>query len=255
MQMSLSAKFRQLSDPVTYPVTEALARWNGQFTDEALARVYEVMTKDMRTAHRSDGTGRIRPSMLGNICPRPMLLSYEGEPQDRESNASRSIMSAGTWRHYYWQAVGLSAGFLTAIEVPVELPGWKLKGNLDGQMANGEVFELKSVNSRRFSQVKGDEGPNGYSPIDSHVEQVHPYMKATKSEWTSMVYEDRNYLGFVEVRVHYDGKIMAELSDKVELWADHIRAGTLPPIRPDCLKQTGSVFDQCKWKESCFRVG
>jgi hypothetical protein len=253
--MSLSQKFRTLSSSTAYPVTESLARWNGKYTAEAVERVQEVMRKDLLTDHRDHGEGRLRPSMLGLECERPALLSYEGEPNDGFSVASQMIMSAGTWRHYCWQMMGLSAGFLTDIEVPVEVERWKLRGALDGLMSNGEVFELKSVNGQRFSKIRDDGNPLHYRPLDGHVEQVHPYMLAVGTRWSSIVYEERNYLGFIEVRVQFDDGILQRMEQRFTAWGGFIAAGTLPPIREDCLVHTGTVFERCNWKESCFRVG
>lgn len=252
--MSLASKFSSLSSN-RYPVTEALAKWDGKFTPQAVERVQEVMRKDLLTAHRDDGSGRIRPSMLGLECDRPALLSYEGEPADGFSTASMSIMNAGTFRHYYWQMVGLSAGFLTDIEAGIEHKPWQLRGSLDGVLDNGEVFELKSVNSRKFAIIKDDGNPLHYKPVAAHVEQVHPYMLARDTKWTSLVYEDRNFLSFIEVRVRFDEGILTTMNWRAERWNAYIDAGTLPPIRPDCLEQTGTTYRYCGWKESCFRVG
>jgi hypothetical protein len=253
--MSLSSKFSSLSDEVQYPVTAALSQWDGQITAEAWERLQEVMQHDFFTADRSHGKGRIRPSSIGSRCPRPALLSFNGMPSDDPGKSSRSIMDAGTWRHYYWQVVGLSAGFLDDIEVPISYEPWKLKGSADGVGEKVGIFEFKSTNSNKLSKVRGSGHPDLYSPDSGHLEQVSAYQVATGLEWASLVYEDRNYLGFIEVRIRRDQEREEALGRKFSAWLRHIENDTMPPILPDCWYQTGPLFKYCGWKESCFDVG
>lgn len=255
--MSLSSRFAGLStdDTVIYPVTEALARWDGKYTQEAIDRVIEVQRKDWGSDHRSHGAGRIRPSSIGSVCPRPALLSFLGDPTDPESRSSRAIMDSGTWRHYYWQLVGLSAGFLTQIEVPLKHAKWRLSGSADGIGNTTGVFEFKSVNSQKFSAIRGNGDPRQFKPPKEHLDQVNSYLVAKDLHHASLVYEERNYLGWFEVRVERDEEVIASLDRRFAAWDAHIKAKTLPPILPDCWAQQGSVFKYCPWKESCFNRG
>lgn len=255
--MSLSNRFAGLApagSSITYPVTEAMARWDGVYTKEAIDRVIEVQRKDWGSDHRSDGSGRIRPSSIGGTCPRPALLSYLGLPSDPAPKSSRMIMDAGTWRHYCWQLMGLSAGFLDDIEVPLEHKPWRLKGAADG-VGDCGIFEFKSVNSQKLATVKGSGAPNQFKPIRSHVDQVNAYLVAKDLEWASLVYEDRNYLGWIEVRIQRDAEVIESLDRRFSAWEAHIKADTLPPILPDCWQQTGGTFKYCGWKDSCFNRG
>lgn len=251
--MSLASKFAAVQDEM--PVTRAVAAWDGKITDEAWARLQEVMSKDFFTEHRGDGSGRIRPSSIGHACPRPALLSYNGLPSDPPSKSSRSVMDAGTWRHYYWQLIGLSAGFLTDIEVPIEYKPWRLKGSADGIGEAVGVFEFKSTNSNKMASVKGNGMVSQYKADAGHLKQVQAYMKATGIPKASIVYEDRSWMNFIEVRVLASDDAVNDLELRFSGWNQHIEAGTYPPILPDCWAQTGNTFRYCGWKESCFDVG
>lgn len=250
--MSLADKFNDLENDL--PVTRALAEWDGQFTVTAWERLQEVMNRDFFTADRRDGAGRIRPSSIGQACPRPALLSYHGYPADPEPRAARSIMDAGTWRHYYWQLVGLSAGFLDDIEVPIDHAPWRLKGSADGIGSEVGVFEFKSTNSTKMSQIRGTSAAQ-HRPDEAHLRQVQAYMRATGLETASLVYEDRAYLSFLEVRVSADDAAQDDLGRLFSAWNAHIANDTLPAILPACWEQSGAQFRSCSWKESCFRAG
>lgn len=255
--MSLSSRFAGLTtdESMTYPVTESLARWDGKYTQAAIDAVIEVQRKDWGSDHRSHGGGRIRPSSIGNVCPRPALLSFLGDPSDPTSKASRSIMDSGTWRHYYWQLVGLSAGFLTEIEAKLEHKPWRMSGAADGIGPAVGIFEFKSVNSQKLSGIKGSGDPHQFKPPKEHLDQVNAYLVARDLQDASLVYEDRNYLGWIEVRIKRDDEVIASLDRRFAAWDAHIRNSTLPPILPDCWQQTGNTFKYCQWKDSCFNRG
>lgn len=251
--MSLASKFDNIKDEM--PVTRAMAAWDGQFTTDAWDRLREVMGKDFFSTHRGDGSGRIRPSSIGNVCPRPALLSFHGMASDPDSKSSRAIMDAGTWRHYYWQLAGLSAGWLDDIEVPIEYKPWLLKGSADGVGADVGIFEFKSTNSQKMSKVKGNGRVSQYKADEAHLKQVQAYLKATGLKKASIVYEDRAYLSFIEIRVSATDDAVNDLEMQFSGWIEHIENGTYPPILPKCWEQTGGVYQYCHWKEACFDVG
>ena len=71
-------------------------------------------------------------------------------------------MDDGTQRHYYWQKVGLSAGFLKEIEVKVGDPALDIKGSLDGR-ARGRVG--LRVQGHRPQVVRAAHGSTGANPL------------------------------------------------------------------------------------------
>ena len=137
------------------PVTRAMAAWDGRITTEAIARVNELRLLDS-TGDRRDGTGRYRGSLLG-ACDRMQMLSYRGYQGPDEGSESTLIMADGTYRHYFWQEVGLSAGFLSSIEHKAAYAPWRFRGQLDGLGTDhkGEYgLELKTTKWAFFKEVK-----------------------------------------------------------------------------------------------------
>ena len=74
-----------------------------------------------------------------------MQLSYQGAEQQKNWPAKNyDYAAAGTYGHYRWQGAGLSAGFLTDVEVKVSTP-YGVAGSADGILSDGSVFELKTT--------------------------------------------------------------------------------------------------------------
>jgi hypothetical protein len=187
------------------PVEWAMARWDGTLTEEAVRRVHEIELADI-TGYRADGFGRFRGSLLG-MCMRMQMLSFLGYAQAPNSEKSLSMMNDGTQRHYWWQKVGLSAGFLLEAETKAHYEPYLFGGSLDGLMAPYEHlpgrggFELKSTNPTKYRSTS-DKGMSSeeYMQVAAsgkaqlkHVIQVGGYMKALDLDWFSIVYEKRDW--------------------------------------------------------------
>lgn len=233
-----------------HPITTMLHFWDGQYTQEAIDRVNEVMNADMLTADRGDGGGRIRPSSIGDTCARKQLLSYHGYRSDPFDRQTAAIAESGTFRHYRWQLLGLSMGWLKDIEVRTEYAPWLLAGSMDGVCIDDSVFEFKSVASTKFGRIKAAD-----APIGTHVMQIYAYMKARGVNRASLIYEDRNFAEFMEFRIHLDQELERELDSIMTGLVEHVEANSLPPIKPACIAASGAEFKECRFKDACFREG
>lgn len=231
-----------MAGKTTGPVTRAMARWDGVLTEEAVRQVHELELRDL-SGDRSSGEGRFRGSLLGN-CERMQMLShvgYLGDPPDPEGLA---MMNDGTQRHYWWQKVGLSAGFLTRIESKAWYEPYLFGGQLDGEGEDDHGtygFELKSTNPTKYRK-HFDPGftaeeylwvTKHRKVLTKHACQVGGYFKARPDlERFCVVYEKRDYqVEWFEVVVTREDVmgVTEAMFDRLLTWKE---AEQLPPMLP-----------------------
>ena len=237
------------------PVTAGMARWNEAgrpITPDAIARVMQVMMNDI--GGRSDGSGRIRPSSVGQPCQRRMLLSFLGTDSEEFSGETQDIMDAGTWGHYRWQVRGLSAGWLTSIEAPAQDQHWLLKGSADGIIDDSSLFELKTTNSWTYDRVVHKDR----DPVWAHKLQTAAMLQALGLEKASIVYEDRNF----PARWHEFRFVLAE--EEAVLFAlkllkrdirRSIKSRQLPVMLTECVEMKGETYEGCPFRYTCPSAG
>lgn len=227
-------------------VTQYMHDWDGRMTEAAIRRVAEEEIRDALGTHREDGRGRIRPSNLSETCPRLHALSYLGYPNVIDAK-SRTLMDDGTERHYFWQKVGLSAGFLSDIEVPVRLDSLQIKGSIDGLMVDGSVFEFKEVGPKIYEQRI-----EARQPTFDHLLQVHAYMKALGTGKASVVYERRSYgVEWHEFRIEWDAGVYRTLQDRVWPALEAIGERHMPDMIEECQGLSGPTFKGCGYHDVC----
>lgn len=227
-------------------VTYGMNNWyaNGAvYTPEAIQKVYDVEMSDISVGR--GGEGRIRPSLIGDQCRRKHILSFLGAERERPTLESFHIMNSGTTGHYRWQKMGLSAGWLTDIEVKVAYAPWRLAGSMDGLLSDGSGFELKTTNGFAYASImkKGE-------PKWEHLMQVHAYMKALDINEFSVVYENRDNLQWREFRVKQRNDVMEALESLMEELLDAIDGEIMPEMIESCLDHRGP-WGRCDFKDSC----
>ncbi len=225
-------------------ITRSHMKWQAEgrrYTEAAVERVLEVMHHDFLTADRGDGKGRVRASMLNDPCLRKQQLSFIGERAAPPPRTLQSIFDIGTFAHYRWQLAGLSAGWLTDIEVPV-MTEYGAGGALDGVTSRNEPFEFKTANSATYRKVLK------HGPLAGHILQVHPYMQARGFTQARIMYEDKSWDGsFSEFVVKFD----QETADKVQQMCEMVTGDEqLPPVSA-CVTRSGELFRGCAFTEAC----
>jgi hypothetical protein len=237
------------SGAVRGPVERALAQWDGKITKEAVERVNEVRMHDINVS-RTSGEHRFRGSLLGS-CHRMQMLSFLGKQGKPPSRGSEEIMRDGTYRHYYWQEIGLSAGFLTEVEWWESKEDWSFGGSLDGVMAKDSIlegkggFELKTMNSKTFNKALAE----GVS--EKHLKQIGGYCEAGGYDWFSVVYEVRSFaVERKEFVVHYDDYLKNLVHENFETLLRHRDAKELPPIKPNYPKDN-ECASWCSFTDIC----
>lgn len=224
---------------INLPVTAWINEWRaagGRITVEALDRMYAAMRTDYATERRSDGKGRLRPSAIGNPCLRAQALSYLGAPA-REDNTYEDAAQAGTLMHYWMQAEGISAGWLTDIEVEVDLPEWHLRGQMDGLCKDGSIFELKTMGSVKYQGLRSWATPvsKWTEPVREHVLQVTAYMYAAGATAASIIYMDRGDRAFREFRVPFDPNLFDQMDDNAKHILERVGGKDLPDRLYGCV--------------------
>jgi hypothetical protein len=240
--MSLASLLEQVQAgaPVK-PITQAIARWDGQLTVEAVERVHQLKLTDMN-GDRSDGTGRLRGSLLGS-CPRMQIMSYRGYLGADPDEVGADLMKDGTYRHYLWQEVGLSSGFLADIETKVKIPKWLFGGQLDGLMAPCDLpgkggFELKVTKWDYYKLVKASG-----APLHKHEMQYGAYMMALDLDWFSVVYELRsNRIEWQEFVVHNTPDLRRRVEANFGSLLGFIDREELPQVKPDYPKDKECAY-------------
>ena len=240
---------RSVMNNVSLPVTRGMSQWRtagSPITQEAWEKVSSVIEKESFDNSRVSGKGRIRPSLIGDTCPRKHMLSYLGIDKATPSDGSFDVMSAGTWGHYRWQLAGLSQGWLKDIEVQVSYEPWKIQGAMDGIIFDNSVFELKTTSGFKFKSILENN-----IPVTAHLMQTHAYMKALDLTHFSIVYENRDNAVWKEFRIERMQNIDDDLENLMLQLQESIDLKELPQILPSCAKRTGSAYNYCDWRDTC----
>jgi len=233
------------------PVERTLARWDGVITREAVERVNIQRLLDQE-GDKSSGEDYYRGSLLGSPCPRQQMLSKRGYIGDQDINDPNSLMQDGTHRHYLWQEIGLSAGFLVDIEYAAVYDPYTIRVHLDGVMADFDDmpgrggFELKTTNRTLFNKVIA----NG-EPHLKDLGQVGGCMIAAGMDWFSVIYEVRDYsIQHKEFIVYNDDRIKELTHTTMQELFDYEAAEELPPVLPD-YPRNNQCANWCNYTRIC----
>lgn len=180
-------------------------------------------------------------------CKRRQVFDYHDVPKLKKFNPQlQNIFNDGTWRHIRWQIMLMNAGILTDVEVPVEMPKYRLQGSMDGIYEKGDdkfFFELKGTS--QFSTIE----KNGVTP--EHKKQVQAYLLATGYPLAVVIYEDKSTQKWKEFEVQRDEKIINEIIDILEELNASIDNNQLPEVLSECKAGKGSTFNNCPYAAVC----
>jgi len=234
------------------PVTPVHEKWmtenpNPIYSPEAIAFAVDQLSG-------VSGSNRRRKRMFRasgtHTCKRRQVLAFIGHPGVPEQITSKlgNIFATGNFTHLKWQMQGLTAGWLAAAEVPMDLPEINAGGTADGVLTEGGGFECKSINDRGYSRV------TSYGPLEDHEEQTDNYMFLGGLERYSIVYENKNdgeWREFVRYREDKNMLKVAERFDELNEFVEHKR---LPIVLDDCKVGEGAKFRQCPFRDTCPKM-
>ena len=211
------------------------------YSKEAVA-----FAKHQLSVPQRDRTKSFSGSSTGS-CARRQVFSYVGCDQSLSSDSqTNNIFHNGNFTHLRWQMAGLTAGWLTKVEVPVRMAEWRYKGTMDGILDMGWGFEFKSINSHGFRGVMQ------YGAKPDHQAQVQSYMLAADLEAFSVVYEDKLTNEWTETVVKRDEHQHELILGGLEVLNKHVENQVLPPVLPECKNGEGSKFRMCPYRHMCL---
>src|SRR5690606_34838296 len=138
-------------------------------------------------------------------------------------------------------------GYLTAVEVPVRLDEYNVRGTMDGTCSDGLGAEFKSINSFHYRTVRQ------FGPLEEHLLQVDAYMMASDIKAFRILYENKDNQDLKEVTVERNEK---RWEKNKEVWLSmttHLQNKTMPPVLKECMNFKGK-FLQCPYASVCLKV-
>jgi gamma-glutamylcyclotransferase (GGCT)/AIG2-like uncharacterized protein YtfP len=142
-------------------------------------------------------------SHLGE-CPRKLYDQY----MDGQMASDRAHLGAfaGYSMEKIEKEVLAGAGILKSGYIEGELVGFDplLRGHIDGVTVDGDLLEIKSVNTHKFDALER-------GALREHVEQVQAYMHFGAYKQAVIVYVCRETFQHKVVRVYYDGDMARRL--------------------------------------------
>lgn len=127
-----------------------------QFTPRALEHCRKALAGEY--AALAPRKGRLSPSAVGTDCERELLFSFVQAPQQPVKPRNQEVMDAGTFEHIRLQMVGLSAGYLTDVEMFLLDEDLSCGGSADGVGDDMSLWELKNTAGHLFDPIS--KGPD-----------------------------------------------------------------------------------------------
>lgn len=247
--MSLKDAIKAVNNDL--PITIRHERWltenaNPKYSDRALLFAADQLKG-------ISGSQRLRKKMFrasaAHDCARKQVFKYLGMPaRDEIESRLSNIFATGNFLHLKWQMQGLTEGWLTECEVPVDRPELNAGGTMDGVLYTGGGFEFKTINDRGYGKV------TSFGPLEGHLAQTDNYMYLGDLDHFSIVYENKNTGEWREFRVGRDENRMRDAKEGFERLNEHLANKTLPKILSDCQIQEGTTYRQCAFRDICLKT-
>lgn len=200
--------------------------------------IMKIMTRPKRVREKSWSA-----SSAGS-CLRQRQFVYLGFPKKKLDEKTMNIFTNGDYVHIRHQAIGMAAGYLTEAEVPVEIPGLKLKGTMDGVLSNGAIVEYKSINDNGYKQVCS------FGPKKEHLLQFNSYAHASFIEQGHIVYENKNTNQIKEFIVTKDEALVDQVLSELHMLLENTDAQKLHPMLEECTRKEGA-YRWCAYAAIC----
>ena len=221
--------------------------WNLGVTEpEDLELAAKLLMQSKDNAKRD---GRFGASSRG-MCQRRQIYSFLGLPGARGIDAGlQNIFNDGTFRHIRWQLMLKKAGIVTDVEVPFQVPEWRVATSLDAENDNdGWMFELKGVGGfKSISDIKNQEDIMHY-----HLLQMHTCLWAIGWDKAIYIAEAKGTNTWVEVIVHRDERIINEVIRELEQLNTAVEDERIPPVQEDCKRKSGD-YKYCPYAARCLK--
>ena len=235
------------------PITVRMERWMLANSDpvysEAAIQFSDDFLRKKVGGNRANRRPHFRASGLGK-CARARVFARIGAPKVDEqfSSAQANIFATGNFMHRKWQMAGLTEGWLTDVEVPLENEDEDLGGTADGYIYDGSLFEYKTANDRSYGYVN-----HLKEPLPEHKLQVGGYKLLNPSlTKASVLYENKNTGEWREYRVDFDDELMTAVRADLDVVRNAVATRKLPKPLPACIKREGMAYRRCPFREYCI---
>ena len=237
------------------PITVRMEKWMLANSDpvysEAAIQFSDDFLRKKVGGNRDTRKPHFRASGMGK-CERQRVLARIGHKgvSEQFSSTQANTFATGNFLHRKWQMAGLTEGWLTDVEVPMENDEMDLGGTADGFIWDGSLFEFKTANDRSYGFITRSK-----TPKHEHKKQTAAY-KLLRPSLTkaSIVYENKNTGEWREYRVDFTDELMSEVVDELDELRHSVETKVLPPIKPKCLEQEGMEYRRCPFRESCLKI-
>lgn len=250
MTAGLKKKLKTAGMLITPYLEAALTDPNRSFIDPKDQAQKDLLVRLLSKRDEGYRAGAFHPSSVTS-CMRSQVFGFLGVPPKRViSPGLQNIFNDGTWRHARWQITLLSAGILTAVEVPIDYPPLRISGSLDGINDQREFdLEFKGINQWQYESIKSE-------PRPEHIIQKHAYWLYGPYDWHigSLIYENKGTSQYHEHIVRWDQKIADVVHKVVEELNEHVNDETLPPVLAECKAEEGETWKGCPYAYVCKRV-
>jgi len=232
-------------------------RWindGGQYTSEVLALLIKSMKADANHA-KQDGSGRWRPSLIGDPCDRKQMLSFLGDPSTFNGNW---YAWSGTWLHLAFQTYLLDTYPENVTIEHVIKPKRRhlgVTGKADWMWSGPDYRDgMNTIKGPHIGDYKSANNLNKYGvePKAQHVEQLGYEMMTTGVHTGYLVYQNRLHGDVVTWRLEPEPGDYLAMQQRLGSLGKRARAGELPPMLEGCLAQSGPVFKDCNFSEICL---
>jgi len=181
-------------------------------------------------------------------CLRQRQFSWIGLPQQPPDEHSLNIFLNGTWLHMRHQAVGMAAGYLDDLEVPLENKQYNLRGTMDAIDSTGIPVEYKSINQNGFAGVRA------YGVRADHNQQLHSYFLAGGFTQGRVLYENKNTNDILEFHVTADTEVLYKVRDDLDTLNLATHNQYLLPMLDECTRKEGA-YRWCPYASQCLTAG
>jgi len=227
----------------------------GQYSTEVLAMLHKSMKADANHA-KKDGTGRWRPSLMGDECDRKLSLSFLGDPSTFNGNW---YAWSGTWLHLAFQTFLLdSYPGRVSIEhvIKPKLRHLGVTGKADWVwLGPSRKDGMNTIRGPHIGDYKSANSLNKYGiePKPGHVNQLGYEMMTMGVDVGYLVYQNRTHGDVVTWRLEPERGDYLAMQQRLASLGKTARAGELPAMLDGCMTQSGPVFKDCNFSESCLK--
>ncbi len=231
------------------PITPRHEKWLGEnaspkYSEEALEFANKVLRSDVGGNRRRSTL--FRSSSLGSCERKQLFKANKLKGIDYIDSDLSNIFATGNFLHLKWQMAGLTEGWLSVAEYPIESKEYSFGGTLDGILYDGSLFEYKSINPRGFS------GVCEYGPKRDHILQAHGYMWLANLPAVSFVYEDKGSGDWREFRMERVPDVEEEVISIIKGLTIHHAEETYPEPLKKCYDKEGYIYRQCEFRDICM---